>query len=220
MRLKLLQVFIAFGTVFNVSARAELKWSATELTLHPSPGAELVEADFDYSNSGQTPVAIIEVTPSCGCVKAEATMRMVAPGQSGKIHAVFKTAGASGHVTKSIRVFTDQVGVAPSTLHLGIDLTPPYVVCPRRLHWKLHEPAASKEIEISVAAGTTLGEPILKTSPVGFEYSMTHVSNRPGHFRLTVTPKTTEVVQRGVVTLEFSGATSPEMKPHVLIAVE
>lgn len=190
------------------------------MDLRPVPGAEQVEADFAYSNSSKAPVAITEVTPSCGCVKAEATTKIVAPGQSGKIHAVFKTASASGHIAKSIRVFTDAIGVAPVTLHLNIDITPAYVVSPRRLHWKLHEAATSKQIEITVAAGATLGEPIVKASPAGFEFSLAGVPNQPGHFRLIVTPKTTDLVQRAVAALEFTGAVPEDTKPQVLVAVE
>jgi len=59
--------------------------------------------DFTFSNSGDAPLIISEVVPSCGCSVAEFTKTPVKPGETGKITVTYNAA-AKGPFTKRFTV--------------------------------------------------------------------------------------------------------------------
>jgi hypothetical protein len=70
-----------------------------------SPGDE-VRHDFVIRNAGERPLEIVEVRPACGCTVADYD-RTIAPGESGKIHAVVDTTGFAGGIAKGLTVLTN-----------------------------------------------------------------------------------------------------------------
>ena len=61
---------------------------------------------FTFTNTGDQPLVISNVTTSCGCTLAEWTRQPLAPGESGKITATFD-AGMTGRFRKSIGVYSN-----------------------------------------------------------------------------------------------------------------
>jgi len=59
--------------------------------------------DFVFSNAGDAPLIVSEVTPSCGCSVAEFTKTPVKPGESGKITVTYNAA-TKGPFTKRFTV--------------------------------------------------------------------------------------------------------------------
>lgn len=59
--------------------------------------------NFKFSNTGDAPIIINEVKPSCGCSVAEFTKTPVKPGESGTI-AVTYNAAAKGPFTKQFTI--------------------------------------------------------------------------------------------------------------------
>jgi len=62
-----------------------------------------VSYDFKYTNSGDAPIIVSEVKPSCGCSVAEFTKTPVKPGETGTITVTFNAA-AKGPFTKQFTV--------------------------------------------------------------------------------------------------------------------
>lgn len=76
-----------------------------------------VEYEFVFTNEGNEPLIIGQVTASCGCTTPEYSRKPVAPGEKGKIKVVFDSNGQVGKQHKIITVMTnakDGVGL----LHL------------------------------------------------------------------------------------------------------
>ncbi|WP_236978497.1 DUF1573 domain-containing protein [Membranihabitans maritimus] len=59
---------------------------------------------FKFTNTGDEPLVISNVKPSCGCTTPSWPKEPIAPGESGEIEAIFDTSGKSGAQTKSITV--------------------------------------------------------------------------------------------------------------------
>lgn len=59
--------------------------------------------DFSIKNTGDKPLEILSVQPTCGCTVAEFD-RVIQPGAIGKIHAVVDTTQFSGPISKAIVV--------------------------------------------------------------------------------------------------------------------
>jgi hypothetical protein len=70
---------------------------------------ETIEIQFRCKNTGNKPLILTEVRPTCGCTVADYTKEPIAPGSEGIITAGFdsKKAGHAGEVRKSIMVSTN-----------------------------------------------------------------------------------------------------------------
>ncbi|MDQ4141177.1 MAG: DUF1573 domain-containing protein [Bacteroidota bacterium] len=68
--------------------------------------AEGVQAtyEFKFKNTGNQPVVISNVQPSCGCTTPDWTKEPILPGKSGMVKAVYNSAGRPGAFHKSITV--------------------------------------------------------------------------------------------------------------------
>ncbi len=75
-----------------------------------------VTAEFTFTNTGNVPLSITSVTPSCGCTVSSYTQEPVQPGKSGFIKATYN-AKSAGPFNKSIAVITN---ATPSNLQLFI----------------------------------------------------------------------------------------------------
>ncbi len=67
---------------------------------------EQVVHDFLIKNEGQATLEIQRVEPGCGCTVAQFD-KSVAPGQTGKVHAVVETTTFNGPISKGISVYTN-----------------------------------------------------------------------------------------------------------------
>lgn len=62
-----------------------------------------IEWSFTLKNTGDKPLEILSVQPTCGCTVAEFD-RAIQPGSTGKVHAVVDTTQFSGPISKGITV--------------------------------------------------------------------------------------------------------------------
>ncbi len=66
-----------------------------------------VTCEFEFVNTGNKPLIIIESVASCGCTRPEYPKRPIAPGKSGKIKVTYNPAGRPGGFKKDIKVRTN-----------------------------------------------------------------------------------------------------------------
>lgn len=67
---------------------------------------EKITHDFVIRNDGEATLEITDVRPACGCTVADYD-RTIAPGASGKVHAVVDTTTFAGPISKGITVLTN-----------------------------------------------------------------------------------------------------------------
>jgi hypothetical protein len=65
---------------------------------------EKVEHIFKFKNTGDTPLILTNVQPSCGCTASDFTKDPVAPGGEGTISLTFDSKGKPGTVNKTATV--------------------------------------------------------------------------------------------------------------------
>lgn len=85
---------------------------------------------FHFTNTGNAPLLITQVNPSCGCTTAKDWPNTpIAPGESGRISIEFNSAGNSGSVDKSISVLTNCIPAVEvlriQGMVIGMDNTAP-----------------------------------------------------------------------------------------------
>ena len=88
------------------SSPAEITFADTlhDFGTFPADSARR-EYVFAFTNTGDGPVAVVDVAVSCRCLSAEYTRTVVRPGESGQVTLVFDgTKSAPGYFDKSARV--------------------------------------------------------------------------------------------------------------------
>ena len=66
-----------------------------------------LEVAFRFKNTGDKPLVIERVQPSCGCTIAEQSTEPVAPGSEGQIKASFNSEGHTGINHKTLTVYAN-----------------------------------------------------------------------------------------------------------------
>lgn len=66
-----------------------------------------VTTQFEFTNTGKSPIIIQRVSTSCGCTTPSYTREPVLPGKKGIVSAKYSTVGRSGNFNKSITVYTN-----------------------------------------------------------------------------------------------------------------
>lgn len=96
--------FAVWALVFPVSTQAALEFVERRASYKASPTEESFESVFEFTNKSAHPVVIHEVDSNCGCLRASSDKNRYAPGESGKVTAVFKIGTTEGVQTKSVTV--------------------------------------------------------------------------------------------------------------------
>ena len=80
-----------------------------------------LEVSFRFKNTGDKPLIISSVSPSCGCTAVDTPKEPFAPGQTGVIKASFNSSGKPGTQTKTVNVFANtDPGMTTLTFHVDV----------------------------------------------------------------------------------------------------
>ena len=66
-----------------------------------------VTCTFEFTNTGDKPLLVINAVASCGCTKPEFPTKPIKPGKKGKIKVTFSPIGRPGAFKKTIKVKTN-----------------------------------------------------------------------------------------------------------------
>ena len=107
--------FIAIFFFFFVALRAVAVYKQAEATfatfshdfgaIQEAKGP--VSCTFEFTNTGNKPLLIIDAVASCGCTRPEYPSKPIKPGKKGKIKVTFSPIGRPGAFKKTIKVKTN-----------------------------------------------------------------------------------------------------------------
>jgi hypothetical protein len=80
------------------------KFDSREIRTEAEPGAAVVELCYEFTNTGDFPLAVESFSQSCGCMRGSWNGVPVEPGARGSITARLLTRGLRGKVRKSPHV--------------------------------------------------------------------------------------------------------------------
>ena len=66
-----------------------------------------VTCTFEFTNTGDKPLLIIDATASCGCTKPEYPSKPIKPGKKGKIKVTYSPIGRAGAFKKTVKIKTN-----------------------------------------------------------------------------------------------------------------
>ena len=88
----------------DTSQVAEIKFLKTEISFGKIKEGEIIEKSFQFSNSGDVPLYILDVYGTCGCTVPEWPRGMIEPGRGGFIKVKFNSEGKTNEQRKLITV--------------------------------------------------------------------------------------------------------------------
>ena len=66
-----------------------------------------VSCTFEFTNTGNKPLLIIDATASCGCTRPEYPSKPIKPGKKGKIKVTYSPIGRPGAFKKTVKIKTN-----------------------------------------------------------------------------------------------------------------
>ena len=173
---------------FAGPAHAALTWETTAADLHPTLTDKTTVAHFKYKNTGDKPVKITSVHPSCGCTTAALAKDVVAPNESGEIVATFNIGDRWGVQNKTISVMTDEDQGQTTVLKLTATIPRVLEIAPAFIYWSANDVLKPKTITAKVGGDF----PVTKLKVTSTDKSLaTEVvpDLKAKEFRLIVTPQ-------------------------------
>lgn len=119
---KLFAAFAILGTAVFASAQT-INFDNTTLdygTIKPNADGNRI---FTVKNTGDKPLIISSVKPSCGCTASEWTKEPILPGKTGTIKVHYNTAN-QGNFLKSIEVFSNDSVNSRSVINIKGNVDP------------------------------------------------------------------------------------------------
>jgi hypothetical protein len=95
------------GTARDTAQFTTVQWLDSTRDFGKIEEGQMLEVSFRFRNTGNKPLVIERVQPSCGCTVAEQPKEPVPPGAEGQIKATFNSQGKSGINHKSLNVFAN-----------------------------------------------------------------------------------------------------------------
>ena len=83
---------------------------------------QVLDVAFRFKNTGDRPLIIRSVRPSCGCTAADPPKEPVAPGAEGVIKASFNSTGREGMNSKDIYVEANTRGSENHVVHFDVEV--------------------------------------------------------------------------------------------------
>ena len=84
-----------------------IQWLDTVKDMATIVEGQKLEVNFRFRNSGDKPLVIERVTPTCGCTVADPPKEPIAPGKEGEIKGVFDSNGRIGPNHKTLTVLAN-----------------------------------------------------------------------------------------------------------------
>ena len=83
---------------------------------------QVLDVSFRFKNTGDKPLIIRSVRPSCGCTAAEPPKEPIAPGAEGTIKASFNSQGREGLNKKDLYVDANTKGTQNHVVHFDVEV--------------------------------------------------------------------------------------------------
>ena len=90
----------------NDGAQATFKTRVHDFGIIKEEGGP-VSVEFEFTNTGNKPLLIVDATASCGCTRPEYPTKPIKPGKKGKIKVTYSPLGRPGAFRKTVKVRTN-----------------------------------------------------------------------------------------------------------------
>lgn len=104
------------------SSLTTIQWLDSAKNYGTISEGQRLDVSFRFKNTGEKPLVISGVRPSCGCTVADPPKEPVAPGGTGTINASFNSEGREGMNKKEIFVSANTKGMRDHVLTFEVEV--------------------------------------------------------------------------------------------------
>ncbi len=99
-----------------------IKWLDSSKDFGKIEEGQKLEVSFRFRNTGDKPLIVDHVQPSCGCTVADQSKEPVAPGAEGLVKATFNSEGHMGINHKTLFVYSNAKGARNAALQFVVEV--------------------------------------------------------------------------------------------------
>jgi hypothetical protein len=139
-------------------AKSALSFSPADVDFGTVRAGTRIDREFAFSNPTRGPIRIVDTSGTCGCVRAEPSIRYVEPGGSGVVRVTVDTSGRYGRQNFRVRVRTDEGERTGAELAIKGEIRTSLRPQPPRVFLGVVEPGTEHTFEIKVEKLEPVGE--------------------------------------------------------------
>lgn len=172
---------------------------------------QTVEHIFRFANQGSSDLKINNVEPSCWCIVAILSDKIITPGETGEIKTTFNSESFRGKIRKSITVKSDDPNNLSYTLTISGEIEELITTDPKRINFGSVYKGVEINKTIAVTSDTDFKiKKMIPSSPL-LDTTITEVNNNM--YVINVSTKVSSEIGRfsGVINLETDNSLQPKV---------
>ena len=196
-------LFTACASFLDAST---LVWARTEVRMEMGPDEEEARASFKVTNEGEKVVRIARIKSNCGCTNTILNKKILLPGESAEIVAIFSKGRRQGLNRNRLQVYIDSQTEAVVTLKMNVQIPALIEALPQIVFWR---PGSSKTPHpVRLLMDKRYIDQILQIDYDRSRLTVTQESDDPKNndaIVLKVEPKDFSKLYRGTITVYAGG---------------
>jgi hypothetical protein len=132
MKLTLCIQFISISFAFSPLCNASLAVLDLPITVEGTQNSGALRKKITFKNESSSPVKLLGVTPSCGCMVSDFQKKSYAPGDTGELTIIVDSSKVSGKEVKKLLLSTDDAERPLVDVAINLDIAPLIDISPRR----------------------------------------------------------------------------------------
>ncbi len=187
-------------TAATPQASAQLVFDSTRLELNAAAADEVISGTFHFRNKGFADEEIIEVESTCGCLSATMDKQTYAPGEEGRLRAVFKLTNFVGIHEKLLIVRTANPKAPPIDLVVQINVPEIFRSSPEIHEWTLEGEADPRRFSVEILGDAPINITDVSATRTNVDFKL-HTLEPGRRYEVEVTPHDTSRVTMGAIRL-------------------
>jgi len=133
-----------------IADATRLEWNQTEARIELKPDQEEAQVEFVVTNKGDQTVRIARVKTSCGCTSSILDKKIINPGESTTITAIFNKGKRQGLNHNKLEVFLDDQADPVAMLHMIVQVPKLVDAQPQIVYWNPSTSSTARHIRITL----------------------------------------------------------------------
>ncbi|HBR67680.1 MAG TPA: hypothetical protein DEA16_06025 [Opitutae bacterium] len=129
---------------------SRLEWDQTEARIELKPDQEEAQTEFVVTNKGDETVRIARVRTSCGCTSSILNKKIINPGESTTITAIFNKGKRQGLNHNKLEVFLDDQTDPVAKLHMIVQVPKLVDAQPQIVYWNPSTARSERRVRIKL----------------------------------------------------------------------
>lgn len=182
-----------------------LSWDRTETRILMEPGDAEARADYELTNNGEDTLRIASIETSCGCTSTVIDQRILQPGESTRITAIFNKGKRRGKTHSKLAVFLEGNPHSVATLHMIVDIPELVKTQPSVVYWNKQTGRSPRTVQVSLDSRYVDTISAIRYDDTVLRLKQRELDNKNKSYELEIEPLNFDTPLRHSIEIEASG---------------